>query len=98
MDKIDWKKKLSSRKFWAALATMGAGLALLFRADKNLADQVSGCILMFGACVTYIVTEGKSDAADLSGDVTINYNGIPSFDEDESDEPDGPDEPDNPEE
>ena len=35
MNKIDWKRKLSSRKLWAAAAGIVAGLAMVFKLDER---------------------------------------------------------------
>ena len=35
MDKIDWKRKLSSRKLWAAAAGIVTGLAMVFGLDEG---------------------------------------------------------------
>ena len=32
---IDWKRKLSSRKLWAAIAGIVTGLAMVFGLDEN---------------------------------------------------------------
>ena len=32
MNQIDWKRKLSSRKLWAAIAGIVTGLAMVFKA------------------------------------------------------------------
>ena len=57
------KRKLSSRKLWAALAGLVTGLAMAFGLDENVITQVSGAIVSVASVVSYIVTEGKVDAA-----------------------------------
>ena len=57
------KRKLSSRKLWAALAGLVTGLAMVFGLDENVITQVSGAIVSVASVVSYIVTEGKVDAA-----------------------------------
>lgn len=68
---IDWKRKLTSRKLWVAVAGFVAGLVVLFGKPQELADKISGAILSGAAVVAYIVGEGLSDAAH-SGDSTDN--------------------------
>ena len=58
---IDWKQKLTSRKFWVAIAGFVAGLIVAFGGDNTTADTVSGCILSGAAVVAYIVGEGLID-------------------------------------
>lgn len=56
-------KKLSSRKFWAAVAGFVAGLAIVFGLDENTISAVSGAVVSMMSVITYIITEGKVDAA-----------------------------------
>lgn len=56
-------KKLSSRKFWAAVAGFVAGLAMVFGLDENTISSVSGAVVSMMSVITYIITEGKVDAA-----------------------------------
>ena len=41
MNKIDWKRKLSSRKLWAAVAGIVTGLAMVFGLDENTISTVA---------------------------------------------------------
>lgn len=61
--KIDWKRKLTSRKLWMAVAGFVAGLVVLFGQPEETADKISGAILSGAAVVGYIVGEGLADAA-----------------------------------
>ena len=61
--KIDWVRKLTSRKFWVAVASFVAGLLLLNKVDADTTDKISGLILSFGSVVGYIFGEGLIDAA-----------------------------------
>ena len=47
--KIDWKRKLTSRKLWIAAAGFVAGLIAAFGGSSETAETVSGCILS-GKC------------------------------------------------
>ena len=69
MDKIDWKRKFSSRKFWMALIGLVSGLLLLFKVDAETVEQICGAIMAGGAVVAYILGEGWADAA--NGTVTV---------------------------
>ena len=59
--KIDWKRKLTSRKLWVAIAGFTAGLVVAFGGSAETADTVSGCILSGAAVVGYIIGEGLAD-------------------------------------
>lgn len=60
--KIDWARKLTSRKFWMALAAFVAGLVIAFNGSAQVAQTVSGCIMSAASVVAYAVGEGLSDA------------------------------------
>ncbi len=63
MSKIDWKRKLTSRKFWVSVAGLIAGLVVAFGGSKGTAEKVSGSIMSGAAVIAYTVGEGLSDAA-----------------------------------
>lgn len=62
MNKIDWKRKLSSRKLWAAVAGIVTGLAMVFGLDEGTISSVAGAVVSVASVVAYIITEGKVDA------------------------------------
>lgn len=62
MTKIDWKRKLSSRKLWAAVAGIVTGLAMVFGLDEGTISSVAGAVVSVASVVAYIITEGKVDA------------------------------------
>ena len=64
--KIDWKRKLTSRKLWVALAGFVAGLIIAFGGSQENADTVSGCILSGAAVVGYVIGEGLADSSNKS--------------------------------
>lgn len=63
--KIDWKRKLTSRKLWLAVAGFVTGLILAFNGSAAIAETVSGCIMSGASVVAYIVGEGLTDAASI---------------------------------
>ena len=65
--KIDWKRKLTSRKFWVASAGFVAGLIVIFGGSQENADKVSGAILSGAAVVGYVLGEGLADGANKGG-------------------------------
>lgn len=62
MSKIDWKRKLSSRKLWAAVAGIVTGLAMVFGLDEGTISSVAGAVVSVASVLAYIITEGKVDA------------------------------------
>lgn len=65
MSKIDWKRKLSSRKLWAAAAGIVAGLAMVFKLDESTISSIAGAVVSVASVVSYIITEGKVDAENV---------------------------------
>lgn len=65
--KIDWRRKLTSRKLWMAVAGFVSGLILAFNGSAEMAETVGGCIMAGASVVGYIVGEGLTDAASLTG-------------------------------
>lgn len=59
--KIDWKRKLTSRKLWMAVAGFITGIIIAFGGNENTANTVSGCIMSGAAVIAYIVGEGLAD-------------------------------------
>lgn len=60
---IDWKRKLSSRKFWAALADFVGMLLIALHVAEDTATQVTALIMAGGGVIAYIIAEGWADAA-----------------------------------
>ena len=67
MQKIDWKRKLSSRKLWAAVAGVVTGLAMVFGLDEGTISNVAGAVVSMASIVSYIISEGKIDAESVKG-------------------------------
>ena len=61
--KINWEKKLTSRKFWMAVAGFVVGLILAFNGSAEIAETVSGCLMSGGAVIAYIIGEGLADSS-----------------------------------
>lgn len=60
---MGWKRKLSSRKLWAAIAGFVAGLAVVFGLDEGTIAAVSGAVISGASVIAYILGEAKIDAA-----------------------------------
>ena len=78
MNKIDWIRKLSSRKFWVAVAGFVSGLIIYCGGSPERAASTEGLILSGASIVIYMLAESISDAAH------IDYDGK-HLDDDESD-------------
>ena len=60
--KIDWVSKLTSRKFWVAVAGLVSGLIIFFGGAEATATQVTALIMSAASVVAYILGEGLIDA------------------------------------
>ena len=56
-------RKLTSRKFWLAVADFVTELIVAFQGDAELAETVAGVIMAGATVIAYIVGEGLIDAA-----------------------------------
>ena len=63
--KIDWKRKLTSRKFWVALIGFVTAVMVALNIDKMTAEQVAAIISAMGTLIAYIIGEGLTDAAHI---------------------------------
>lgn len=63
MGKINWKQKLSSRKFWAAVTGFVTAILMVFKVDEMTIEQVIAIISASSVLIAYIIGEGLVDAA-----------------------------------
>lgn len=64
--KIDWIRKLTSRKLWIAVVGLVSGLIIAFGGSAETAETaetVTGRIMSAASVVAYIIGEGLADAA-----------------------------------
>ena len=71
--KINWKQKLTSRKFWAALAGLIGGLVAAFGGTEAAQAQVTGLIMAGASVIAYIIGEGLIDAARAGSEQVENW-------------------------
>ena len=65
-EKIDWKRKLTSRKFWLAVIGFVTAILVAFNVDKLTVEQLMAIISALGTLVAYIIGEGMTDGADIN--------------------------------
>jgi hypothetical protein len=63
MNKIDWVKKLTSRKFWAAVVGFATPIVLASGGTSEQVTRVTALIMSGAALIAYIIGEGLTDAA-----------------------------------
>ena len=62
MKKIDWIRKLTSRKFWLSVASFVSLLIVALGGSENTASQVVALIMAGATVVGYAIGEGLADA------------------------------------
>lgn len=65
--KIDWVRKLTSRKFWISMASFVSLLIVALGGTENAAAQITALIMAGATVIGYTIGEGLTDAAH-SGD------------------------------
>lgn len=60
--KIDWKRKLTSRKFWAAVCGFVSMVVMAMGKDAGVAQTVTGMIMAGASLIAYMIGEGLSDS------------------------------------
>ena len=64
--KIDWKRKLTSRKFWLSIASFVSMMIIACGGSQDRATQIVSLIMAGAAVVAYIIGEGMADVAYLA--------------------------------
>ena len=60
--KIDWKRKLTSRKLWMSIATFASMLLIYFKHSETEAAQVASLIMAGATVIGYVIGEGLADS------------------------------------
>lgn len=68
---IDWRAKLTSRKFWLAIVGFISGILMAFKVDSQTAETISGVVMAGASVIAYIIGEGLADAAGAANDAPI---------------------------
>lgn len=68
MQKIDWIRKLTSRKFWLSIASFVAMLIVALGGGENTAQQITALIMAGATVVGYVLGEGLADASNKPED------------------------------
>lgn len=63
MNKIDWVRKLTSRKLWVAIVGLVTSMLLIFGMAESDASQIAGIIMQAATVLGYLLAEGLTDAA-----------------------------------
>lgn len=58
---IDWKRKLSSRKFWVTVVGFVTSILFTFGTDAIVVERITGLIMAGSTLIIYILAEGYVD-------------------------------------
>ena len=79
MNKIDWKRKLTSRKFWAAVVGFVTPTLIASGASNSQITQITAIIIAGATLIAYIIGEGLTDVAGIESkekdkhDITMGF-------------------------
>lgn len=69
MKNINWVRKLTSRKFWTAVASFVSMMIVACGGTDNQATQITALIMAGATVVAYIIGEGLTDSANVGIEV-----------------------------
>ena len=61
-NKIDWKRKLTSRKLWISIASFVSMLIIAINGNEGSAQQISALIMAGATVIGYVIGEGLADS------------------------------------
>ncbi len=73
MKNIDWVRKLTSRKLWAAVASFVSMMIVATGGAESTATQITALIMAGASVVAYIIGEGLTDATNKGIGEGIEY-------------------------
>lgn len=87
---IDWKRKLTSRKFWLAVIGFVTAILIFFNVDKGTMEQTTSLIMAGASLIAYIIGEGLADSANagLSSEAEMFLEDDTDIEDDVGDETD----------
>lgn len=68
MEKIDWKRKLTSRKFWIAVISFVTLILIFFNVPQETVTQIAEIIMAGAVVIGYIIGEGLADGSNKKED------------------------------
>ena len=86
---IDWKKKLTSRKFWAAVCSLVAQMVVAFGGTEDQSVKITALIMAGATVIAYIIGEGLVDASNKNPEhvvISLPYEDKPPEEEPEETE------------
>lgn len=69
---INWKQKLTSRKFWTAVVGFVTPLLIAFGFSDNQIAEATSIIMAGATLIAYIIGEGLVDSSRIAANTTSN--------------------------
>ena len=66
--KIDWKRKLTSRKLWLSVASFVSMLLVALNFTDSQASQIAALIMAGSSIIGYVLGEGLADSGHYGED------------------------------
>lgn len=67
---MNWKAKLTSRKFWAAITGFITAILIALKIDNLTIEQVVSVVTAGSVLIAYIVSEGLVDSAQIKANTS----------------------------
>ena len=61
-NKIDWKRKLTSRKLWLSVANFVGMILVACNVQEGSAQQITALIMAGATIIGYVIGEGLADS------------------------------------
>lgn len=71
MEKINWKRKLTSRKFWVAVVGFITQLMIAFNYSNVTVEKVTATVMAAAVLIAYILGEGLADSANETHQIIL---------------------------
>lgn len=71
MQKIDWLRKITSRKLWLAIAGFVSMMIVYFTGSESEAQQITALILAGADVLGYLLAEGLADSANSTPQIEV---------------------------
>ena len=62
MKKEEWMRKVTSRKFWMAVAEFVTAMLIFLKKDATYAEEVGALIMLGVTPIAYMLAEGWADS------------------------------------
>ena len=79
---IDWGRKLTSRKFWVAIATLVSLLVVALGGSEQASVQITAIIMAVADVFGYLLAEGLVDAAGAKAKAEASRESLAVFGDD----------------